>query len=274
MINMELVSMDILRTKDAVDAAEYPEIREYLSNLMADRGVAEESPFAIAAELLKLDRPKPLPNILIGFLKRLFDLEIAEGNPDAMNDLGALYYSGSRGFPQSFEQAVHYYRMAAGHGSRQAQENLGYCYYYGRAMDRPDYDKAFHYFLLGALDGHLISLYKIGDMYLHGYGVEKNETEAFYIYLHCVESLNEETENAIGGPVWLRLGKMFLKGTGTAKDPGKAMVCFQKAEPLLYNMVMDGSVMYRKSLKEAVRGQAAARKLLSALLPKDEWVDE
>ena len=93
---------------------------------------------------------------------KMFDLEIGAGNADAMNDLGALYYDGSRGFEQSFEKAVRYYSMAAENGSRQAQENLGYCYYYGRDGE-PDYEKAFHYFALGAFDGHLVSLYKIGE---------------------------------------------------------------------------------------------------------------
>ena len=82
----------------------------------------------------------------------------------------------------------------------------------------PDYEKAFHCFALGAFDGHLISLYKIGDMYFSGLYVEKNEKEAFYIYMRCLETMTEEAANRVAGPVYLRLGKMFLNGMGIEKD--------------------------------------------------------
>ena len=55
------------------------------------------------------------------------------------------------------------------------------------------------YFALGAFDGHLRSLYKIGDMYRNGYYVDKNEAEAFYIYMHCIVGLNEDNIGYVGG---------------------------------------------------------------------------
>ncbi len=77
-----------------------------------------------------MDQPKRFPGCLIDLITGLFEMEIDNGNADAMNDLGSQYYDGNRGFEQSFEKAVRYYKMAAENGSRQAQENLGYCYYY------------------------------------------------------------------------------------------------------------------------------------------------
>ena len=38
---------------------------------------------------------------------------------------------------------------------------------------------------------------------------------------------------------------------------------------MLLQMVMDGDVMYRKSLEEAIKGQKKARKMIE--LPPDEW---
>ena len=203
-------------------------------------------------------------------LKEL-EAEIQKGNADAMNDLGALYYEGGSGLEQSFEKAMFYYKMAAEHGSRQAQENLGYCYYYGRNGELPDYEKAFHYFALGAFDGHLISLYKIGDMYLNGYYVEKNEPEAFYIFLHCLNTMSEEAETRVAGPVFLRLGKMLAEGIGCEKDLKGALVSFQRAEFYLREMVLDGDVMYKKSLREAVAGQNAVREQLDSEMPGETW---
>jgi TPR repeat protein len=111
-------------------------------------------------------------------------------------------------------------------------------------------------------------------MYLNGYHVEKNEGIAFRIYMHCLDIITDETAPDAAGPLFLRLGKAFLDGTGTDKDARSAMNCFQKAEQYLYDMVHDGDVMYRHSLEEAVEGQEKARELLRLELPSDLWTDE
>ena len=132
-----------------------------------------------------MDKPEPFLGFLIDFITDMFQIEITEGNNNAMNDLGAQYCDGNRGFEQSFKKVIHYYKMAADKENLQAQENLGYCYYFGRD-GKPDYKKTFHYFALGAFDEHLISLYIIGDMYHNGLYVPKNEKEAFYIFMRCL----------------------------------------------------------------------------------------
>ena len=139
------------------------------------------------------------------------------------------------------------------------------------SMER-DYEKAFHYFALGAFDGHLISLYKIGDMYLNGYYVSKNEKEAFHIYMRCLETMTDEAAETVAGPVYLRLGKMLLHGIGTDRDLKGALVCYQKAEAFLYDMVKDGNAMYRKSLDAAIAGQEKVRKQMQAELPANQWI--
>ncbi len=207
---------------------------------------------------------------MIDFITELYEEEIENGNADAMNDLGSHYYAGRRGFPQSFSDAVELYHQAAMNGSRQAQENLGYCYYYGRDMER-DYEKAFHYFALGAFDGHLISLYKIGDMYLNGYYVEKNEKEAFNIYMRCLDTMTDEAAEVAARPVYLQLGKMFLCGIGTDADLKAALICYQKAESYLYDMVRNGDAMYLKSMDAAIEGQRKARAKLNELLSGESW---
>lgn len=129
-----------------------------------------------------------------------------------------------------------------------------------------DYEKAFHCFALGAFDGHLISLYKIGDMYANGYYVEKNEREAFVIYMRCLDTMTDEAAKVAAGPVYLRLGKAFLYGKGTEANAETALICYQKAELFLYDMVKSGDAMYKKSLNAAVDGQARAREKLASAL--------
>ncbi len=254
-----------------LEAEEAPQSREYLNGLIFEDELTEDDPFVIANELLQCDMPDALPEALRDLIEELFTAAFEDGNADAMNDLGAQYYDGSRGFEQDFSKAVHCYKLAAANGSRQAQENLGYCYYYGRNMP-VDYEKAFRYFALGAFDGHLISLYKIGDMYQNGYYVDKDPAEAFHIYSHCLETMTDEAAPTVAGPVFLRVGNAFLNGIGTKEDPKSALICFQKAEAYLFDMVAGGNVMYKKSLQDAIEGQAAARSKLLGSLPSQDWI--
>ncbi len=253
-----------------LDEEEFPEVCRVIDEELEviDLPIGEAP--RIASRIMECDKPKQFPQELIDFVKGLYEIGIAAGDAGAMNDLGDQYYDGHRGFEQSFSKAVELYKKAAANGDRQAQENLGYCYYYGRDME-PDYEKAFHYFALGAFDGHLISLYKIGDMYLNGYYVEKNEREAFEIYMRCLDTMTDEAAPKVAGPVYLRLGKMFLRGLGTEKKLESALICYQKAESYLYSMVLDGDVMYRNSLMAAIKGQEEVRKEMLKQLPEDEW---
>ena len=245
-----------------LDPAVSPETIDFFTSHMDD----DLSSYELATSLVNCDKTSVMPRILFDFIVELYEDAISTGNADAMNDLGALYYDG-RGCNQDFTKAVFYYDAAAKNGNRQAQENLGYCYYYGRNMP-VDYERAFHYFALGAFDGHLISLYKIGDMYQNGYYVDKNPTEAFNIYHRCIEMMTEEAAQLVAGPVFLRLGNCFLKGCGVEESAKNALLCFQQAERYLYDMVANGEVMYKKSLKAAVDGQEKAREKLAKKLPE------
>lgn len=266
-----MFNIDVLRVKTAsvlekLNRTEYPQTCACLRSFME----TALTPFDLASRLVECDRLKEFPPFVVAYITELYELEIARGNHNAMNNLGAHYYGGSRGFEQNFRKAVALYKMAAENGNRQAQENLGYCYYYGRDME-VDYEKAFHYFALGAFDGHLISLYKIGDMYRNGYYVKKNEKEAFLIYHRCLAQLGETNQADIVGPVRLRLGDMYLNGIGTAQDAAEALFNYSIAELALLHMVRDGDYMYKKSLRAAILGQERAREMLAKELPEDEW---
>ncbi len=253
-----------------LDPIEYPEAYEYLEEIFED-DVMDTSPFEIATELMQRDKPKDFPDFLVDYITTLYMVEIAKGNANAMNDLGAQYYDGSRGFDQDFSKSLNYYKMAADNGSRSAQQNLGYCYYYGRSIP-VDYEMAYHYFSLGAFAGELNSLYKIGDMFLNGYYVQQDVHEAFLIYMRCLETMTEEEAGNVAGPIYLRLGNMFLQGLGVEADAKSALVAFQKAEMFLFDMVKEGNIMYRKSLDAAVEGQQLAREVLEQTLPSEEWM--
>ena len=86
-----------------------------------------------------------------------------------------------------------------------------------------------------------------------------------------METMTQQAEGRVAGPVLLRLGGMFLDGIGTEEDAKSALVCFQKAESFLYDMVLGGDDMDRRSLAEAIDGQAQARKKLTEQLPEKTW---
>ena len=255
-----------------LDADELPELHEYFASIITEENVVAQSSYEIAGRILQCDKDEDLPEIVRDFVIELLEDSFNDGNADAANDLGAKYYGGNRGFEQNFSKAVYYYNLAAENGSRQAQENLGYCYYYGRNVP-VDYEKAFHYFAFGAFDGHLISLYKIGDMYQNGYYVKKNEKEAFHIYERCINTMTDEAAPIVAGPVFLRLGKCFLYGIGPELDYKSALICYQKAELFLYDMVKNGDIMYQKNLQAAIDGQAKAREKLAVESPEKKWID-
>ena len=246
-----------------------PEVLPETVAFFTEHETDEFSPYDLATALVQCDRTAIMPRALFDFIADLYKEAASEGDSDALLDLGALYYDG-RGCEQDFTKAIFYYDAAAKLGNLQARENLGYCYYYGRNAP-PDYEKAFRYFASAAFEGHLISLYKIGDMYLNGYYVEKDPGEAFRIYDRCIQTMTDEAAPYAAGPVFLRLGNCFLDGTGVEANAKNALICYQKAESFLYDMVADGIVMYNKSLRAAIEGQEKARAMLAETLPKQEW---
>ena len=61
-------------------------------------------------------------------------LQLAEqGDAEAQNNLGAMYYTG-QGVRQDYAEAARWYRKAAEQGDVQAQYNLGLMYYNGQGV--------------------------------------------------------------------------------------------------------------------------------------------
>ena len=64
---------------------------------------------------------------------------------------------------------------------------------------------------------------------------------------------------------------MFFRGIGTEQNLKNALICFQRAESFLYDMVLAGDVMYRKSLEASIRGQEQVREEMAGALPEKHW---
>ena len=200
---------------ETIDAEKYTDIVSIIECNIEGDGTVYMDAFDFACELHNADGAEVLPKEVAGLMIEIYLEEISKENPNAMTNLGSLYYTGRCG-EQNYEKAVKYYTMADKHGERQATENLGYCYYYGRTGE-VDYKKAYHYFVKGALDNHLNSLCKIGDMYKNGYYVEKDEKEGGlrkvlnfgHTYAHAVEYLTKYKKYTHGEAVSIGMKLIF-----------------------------------------------------------------
>jgi TPR repeat protein len=79
-------------------------------------------------------------------------LAAEQGHVIAQYNLGVRYASGN-GVPQSWEEAVKWFRMAADQGDADAQNNLGTCYARGLGLSQ-DYVEAARWLQLAADQGH------------------------------------------------------------------------------------------------------------------------
>jgi uncharacterized protein len=74
-----------------------------------------------------------------------------QGNAQAQNGLGAMYYNG-KGVAQDFKEAVKWYRLAAVQGYASAQVNLAAMYYEGQGVVE-DFIRAYMWFSIAAANG-------------------------------------------------------------------------------------------------------------------------
>ena len=95
-----------------------------------------------------------------------------QGQMDAQNNLGVLYYYGLD-VTQDYSQAVYWYRKAADQGQIDAQAGLGFLYYYGEGVTQ-DYSQAVYWSRKAADQGNVNSMYLLGKIYYKGLGVARD----------------------------------------------------------------------------------------------------
>ena len=135
------------------------------------------------------------------------------GDPTAQYRLGELYYYG-KGVKQSYEQALAWYRMAAGHRKADAQFALGNCYMDGIGVES-DYKEAAYYYRSAAAQGHTEAKYCMAKCYEKGMGVMQSYQYAVDLYSAAAEQGHLASQKA--------LSRCYLHGRGVDKDLGKAI---------------------------------------------------
>ena len=114
--------------------------------------------------------------------ERLFRPLAEHGNAIAQYNLGVMYYKGE-GVPQSYPDAVFWYRHAAWQGDASAQLSLGLMYYNGQGTLQ-SYAEALTWFRKAADQGSAQAQINLGAIYANGQGVPQD-----YIHAHMWLSL-------------------------------------------------------------------------------------
>jgi TPR repeat protein len=100
-----------------------------------------------------------------------------KGDPAAQFCLGNRYYLGQHQDPTRDAEADKWFRLAAAQGNAQAEERLGQLYYTGRG-EAQDYAQAAAWFRKAAEHGNRAAQQRLAQMYREGKGVALDREEA------------------------------------------------------------------------------------------------
>ena len=137
----------------------------------------------------------------------------------AQNELGVCYYLGE-GVAKDFEKALEWFRKAAEQDNEIAEYNLGYCYDNGTGVDL-DYTEAVRWYEKSAAQGYALAQCNLGKCYYIGNGVSEDNEKAFQLFTQAAKQGLAEAQ--------FYLGRCYYYGFGTVEDTSKAKEWLQKA---------------------------------------------
>jgi TPR repeat protein len=142
-----------------------------------------------------------------------------QGNAEAQNILGGLYYQG-QGVPQDYTQAALWYRKAAEQGFALAQNNLGMLYDYGQGVAQ-DHSQAAMWFRKAAEQGNAEAQWSLGTLYEYGQGVPRDYTQAAVWWRKAAEQGHTSAQYL--------LALLYYTGQGVSQDYSQAALWYRKA---------------------------------------------
>ncbi len=113
----------------------------------------------------------------------------------AMNQIGAMYYSGE-GVEQDYIEAAEWFEKAANLGDAAAMANIGWMYFNGEGVEQ-NYEKGFEWCNKSANLGNTTAMNYIGLMYYNGEGVEQDYEKALEWYEKSAELGNETAKESV-----------------------------------------------------------------------------
>jgi TPR repeat protein len=146
-----------------------------------------------------------------------------QGDPYAQINLGRMYEKGE-GVPQSYTEAVKWYRLAAEQGNGYAQNNLGMMYLEGTGVSQ-SYTESVKWFKLAAEQDLSKSQVNLGWYYMNGY---KNLSEEAINYEQAVYWNQRAADNG-NAEGYNNLGWLYENGLGVKLNLNKAAELYKNA---------------------------------------------
>jgi len=244
-----------LRGLQLLESSQLEEARAPLE--FAARAGRARAQFALAQLLENASDRAPDPNAQLQQALDWYQRAAAQDLPDAVNNLGAMYYDG-RIVPRDVDEAAKLYRRAATLGSAAGRYNLGLLIVQGRAegtsnegvdlireaatqglanaqaqlgrmyfdgrLVRVNHQEAAHWFALAAAQGQAWSQYFYADMLRSGDGTGRDLTAA-------VQWMTRAADQDVP-PAIYELGLMLDLGLGVPSDPARARALWKRAAEL------------------------------------------
>ena len=139
-----------------------------------------------------------------------------------------VIYEDSEVPPQSFEEALEYYRKAVEEGDADAQYKLGEMYKNGRGVQQDDIAAA-KWYSKAAEQGNSDAYYKLGEIYENGRGVQQDDIAAAEWYRKAAEQYEESAAQGYPDACY-KLGEMYENGKGVQQDDEEAFGWYSAAE--------------------------------------------
>ena len=192
---------------------------------------------------------------------RMLNKLIKDGNAQAMNLKGAMYYEG-QGVEQDQKKAVSWYKKASDAGCSIAMSNLGYAYFYGNGT-AVNMQLAYKYFSMAEQRGEWDAINKLGDMYRDGLYVPKDERMAFSFYNKCYKAAPHDATNDAYPACLVRIAECLYKGIGISVDYDVAYNLLKEAETIFNIQIENGSYYAKRCIDRVVRDLEEVEELLN-----------
>jgi hypothetical protein len=171
------------------------------------------------------------------------------GNPDGLNNLGALYHRGE-GVPRDEKESFRCIHKAAELGSPRAQAAIGSAYELGNDLVEKDLTEALRWYRLAAAQGEPNAQDGLGWMYVNGQGVAKDHAAGMKWFRLAAE------QNLPAAQYHLFLG--YTDGVWVAKDEAEALRWLEKAVDQGYARAQNNLAALYAEGKGLVRDDAKA----------------
>jgi TPR repeat protein len=148
-----------------------------------------------------------------------YQIAAQDGDANAELGIGGLYFFGE-GVTLDYAEAMHWYRLAGDQGLAPAQYAVGSLYEHGQGVAQ-DYGEAMRWYRLAAAQGYAKAIVNIGSLYFFGHGVTQNYGEAARQYKIAADQQNADGE--------YNLGILYARGLGVAQNMATARALMNRA---------------------------------------------